>query len=72
MTGQPAVFRFFASEVRSGDTPGQIIPNAESELEETSQLEVDAAADRGHSPRASPCRFRSTRSSPNSATSNCG
>ena len=40
MTGQPAEFRFFASEVRSGDTPGQIIPNAESELEETSRLEV--------------------------------
>jgi molecular chaperone DnaK (HSP70) len=40
MTGQPADFRFFASEVRSGDTPGQIIPNAGRELEETSQLEV--------------------------------
>jgi molecular chaperone DnaK (HSP70) len=40
MTGQPAEFRFFASEVRSGDTPGQVIPNAESELEETSRLEV--------------------------------
>jgi molecular chaperone DnaK (HSP70) len=40
MTGQPADFRFFASEVRSGDTPGQIIPNAARELDETSQLEV--------------------------------
>jgi molecular chaperone DnaK (HSP70) len=40
MTGQPAEFRFFASEVRSGDTPGQIIANAENELEETSRLEV--------------------------------
>lgn len=40
MTGQPADFRFFASEVRSGDTPGQIIPNAERELEETSRIEV--------------------------------
>ena len=44
MTGQPAEFRFFASEVRSGDTPGQIIPNAESELEETSRLEVTLPA----------------------------
>ena len=40
MTGQPADFRFFASEVRSGDTPGQIIPNAERSLEETSRLEL--------------------------------
>lgn len=40
ITGQPADFRFFASEVRSGDTPGQIIPNAERELEETSRIEV--------------------------------
>jgi molecular chaperone DnaK (HSP70) len=40
MTGQPAEFRFFASEVRSGDIPGQIVSNAESELEETSRLEV--------------------------------
>ncbi|MBV9492000.1 MAG: Hsp70 family protein, partial [Verrucomicrobia bacterium] len=27
MTGRPAEFRFFSSEVRSGDLPGQIIPN---------------------------------------------
>jgi molecular chaperone DnaK (HSP70) len=47
MTGQPAEFRFFASEVRSGDTPGQIIPNAESELEETSRLEVTLPAIEG-------------------------
>jgi molecular chaperone DnaK (HSP70) len=40
ITGQPADFRFFASEVRSGDTPGQIIPSAERELEETSRIEV--------------------------------
>jgi molecular chaperone DnaK (HSP70) len=40
MTGQPADFRFFASEVRSGDVPGQIISNAERELEETSRVEV--------------------------------
>lgn len=40
MTGRPAEFRFFASEVRSGDKPGQVIPNAERELEETSRIEV--------------------------------
>src|SRR5215831_9434139 len=40
ITGVPADFRFFSSEVRSGDIPGQIIPNAERELEETSKIEV--------------------------------
>lgn len=40
MTGQPADFPFFASEVRSGDVPGQIIPDAERELEETARIEV--------------------------------
>jgi hypothetical protein len=44
VTGQPAEFRFFSSEVRSGDTPGQIIPDAERELLEISLLEVDLAA----------------------------
>ena len=44
VTGQPAEFRFFSSEVRSGDTPGQIIQDAERELVETSLLEVDLAA----------------------------
>jgi molecular chaperone DnaK (HSP70) len=39
--GQPADFRFFASEVRSGDKPGQILPDAERELLEISLLEVD-------------------------------
>jgi molecular chaperone DnaK (HSP70) len=47
MTGQPAEFRFFASEVRSGDAPGQIIPNAERELEETSKIEVTLPAVEG-------------------------
>ncbi|MGB6219574.1 Hsp70 family protein [Haloferula sp.] len=45
--GRPATFRFFASEVRSGDTPGQIIPNAEKDLEETSKLEVTLPAIEG-------------------------
>jgi hypothetical protein len=41
MTGQVADFRFFCSAVRSGDTPGQIVPDAERQLEETSLLEVE-------------------------------
>lgn len=41
MTGQPADFRFFSSEIRSGDLPGQILPNAERDLEETNSLEVE-------------------------------
>jgi hypothetical protein len=53
MTGQPADFRFFASEVRSGDVPGQIIPNAERELEETSRIEVTLPAIEGF-PEAQP------------------
>ena len=40
VTGEAAEFRFFSSAVRSGDTPGQILPDAERELEETSLLEV--------------------------------
>ena len=47
VTGQPADFRFFASEVRSGDAPGQIIPNAERELEETARIEVTLPAVEG-------------------------
>jgi hypothetical protein len=41
VTGQPADFRFFSSETRSGDTPGQILPDAERELEEHSLLQVN-------------------------------
>jgi len=44
VVGQPAEFRFFSSEVRSGDAPGQILPDAAKELAETSLLEVDLAA----------------------------
>ena len=47
VTGQQADFRFFASEVRSGDAPGQIIPNAERELEETARIEVTLSAVEG-------------------------
>ena len=42
--GQAAEFRFFSSTVRSGDMPGQILPDAERELEETSLLEVELPA----------------------------
>jgi Hsp70 protein len=41
VTGRTADFRFFSSSVRSGDTPGQILPDAERELEETSLLEIE-------------------------------
>jgi molecular chaperone DnaK (HSP70) len=47
ITGQPADFRFFVSEVRSGDAPGQIISNAERELEETASIEVTLPAVEG-------------------------
>ena len=44
VTGRPAEFRFFSSAVRSGDTPGQVLPDAERELEDTSLLEVEIPA----------------------------
>jgi hypothetical protein len=47
VTGQPADFRFFASEVRSGDAPGQIVANAERELEESARIEVTLPAVEG-------------------------
>jgi hypothetical protein len=47
ITGQPADFRFFASEVRSGDAPGTIVANPERELEETGRIEVTLPAVEG-------------------------
>jgi hypothetical protein len=44
VTGEAAEFRFFSSAVRSGDAPGQILPDAERELEEVSLLEVELPA----------------------------
>jgi hypothetical protein len=41
LTGHPAEFRFFSSAVRRGDRPGQILPDAERELEDTSLLEIN-------------------------------
>jgi Hsp70 protein len=43
VTGRTAEFRFFSSSVRSGDTPGQILPDVR-ELEETSLLEIELPA----------------------------
>ena len=47
ITGQPADFRFFASAVRSGDTPGTTVANPERELEETGKIEVTLPAVEG-------------------------
>src|SRR5215470_8098679 len=41
LTGCPAEFRFFSSSVRSGDGPGQILPDAERDFEETGMLEIN-------------------------------
>jgi Hsp70 protein len=41
LTGHPAEFRFYSSAVRGGDRPGQTLPDAERELEETSLLEIN-------------------------------
>jgi hypothetical protein len=41
LTGHPAEFRFYSSAVRSGDQPGQMLPDAARELEETSLLEIN-------------------------------
>jgi hypothetical protein len=40
LTGGTAEFRFFSSALRSGDTPGMVLPDAERELDEVSLLEV--------------------------------
>jgi molecular chaperone DnaK (HSP70) len=44
VTGRGAEFRFFSSSVRSGDTPGQVLPDAERDLEDTGMLEVEIPA----------------------------
>jgi molecular chaperone DnaK (HSP70) len=46
-TGEEAEFRFFASEVRSGDLPGEFLPDA-SGLEETARLEIMLPPPQGH------------------------
>ncbi len=44
VTGRPAEFQFFSSAVRSGDTPGQILPDAGRELEDAGLLEIEIPA----------------------------
>jgi len=44
VTGRTAEFRFFSSSVRSGDTPGQILADAECNLEDAGLLEVEIPA----------------------------
>lgn len=44
VTGRPADFRFFSSSVRSGDTPGAMLPDAERELEDAGLLEIEIPA----------------------------
>jgi Hsp70 protein len=44
VTGCAAEFRFFSSSVRSGDIPGQILANAEREVEDAGLLEIEIPA----------------------------
>ncbi|MFM8983403.1 MAG: Hsp70 family protein, partial [Spartobacteria bacterium] len=48
-TGETSEFRFFQSEVRAGDQPGQILPDA-SELEESAKLHIEIPPPAGHHP----------------------
>jgi len=48
-TGEISDFRFFQSEVRAGDQPGQILPDA-SELEESAKLQIEIPPPAGHQP----------------------
>ena len=71
VTGEAAEFRFFSSAVRSGDRPGQILPDAERELEETSSWKSSfLLCPMFRQDRPSRCGSRP--SSPNSARSNSG
>jgi hypothetical protein len=42
--GRAGEFRFFSSSVRSGDTPGQILPDAERDLDDAGLLEIEIPA----------------------------
>lgn len=44
VVGESAEFRFFSSTVRAGDHPGDVISDAEKELEETAHIEVTLEA----------------------------
>jgi len=49
VTGREATFRFFCSEVRAGDEPGDVVGDAPSQLEETASLTVTLPAPAGAS-----------------------
>ncbi len=44
VVGESAEFRFFSSTSRAGDQPGEVVSDAESELEETARIEVELEA----------------------------
>lgn len=48
-TGETSEFRFFHSEIRAGDQPGDLLPDTR-DLEETSRLEVAIPPPPGHEP----------------------
>ncbi len=48
-TGEPTEFRFFTSEVRGGDQPGTLLPDA-SQLDESARLEATLPPPEGHAP----------------------
>ncbi|MEI6034467.1 MAG: Hsp70 family protein [Verrucomicrobiae bacterium] len=48
-TGEVSEFRFFHSEVRAGDRPGDLLPGV-SELEESAHLEIAIPPPPGHEP----------------------
>ena len=48
-TGEASEFRFFHSEVRAGDRPGDLLPDATA-LEETARLEIAIPPPAGHEP----------------------
>ncbi|MGK0188413.1 MAG: molecular chaperone DnaK (HSP70) [Verrucomicrobiales bacterium] len=50
VTGEDALFRFFMSEVRSGDAPGDILPDAERVLQECASLNLGLSQADGHEP----------------------
>ncbi|MDC0502751.1 Hsp70 family protein [Verrucomicrobiales bacterium] len=45
--GQPAEFRFFSSDIRGGDEPGGVLPNADRELVENACLQATLPAMEG-------------------------
>lgn len=48
-TGETSEFRFFQSEVRAGDLPGNILPDT-VDLEESATLEIELPPPPGHNP----------------------